>query len=155
PAEFRFGQCQEIACATTLLARKAGDAGDVRVLRQTKQAQRGDRLAGTGLADQRELFPLGDLEVDAMHDLLAAECDAKPLDVEKRLRHRSAFRGSRASRKASPMKVSSISVTTSTPKVESEIHHASMFALPWFRSSPSDGVPGGTPSPRKSREVSA
>ena len=53
------------------------------------------------------------------------------------------------------MKVSSNRVTTSTPKVDSEIHHASMLFLPWLSSSPSEGVPGGTPRPRKSSEVSA
>ena len=30
-----------------------------------------------------------------------------------------------------------------------------MLSLPWLSSSPSDGVPGGTPRPRKSSEVSA
>ena len=32
------------------------------------------------------------------------------------------------------MKVSSSNVTTSTAKVESEIHHASMLFLPWLSS---------------------
>ena len=53
------------------------------------------------------------------------------------------------------MKVSSSKVTTSTAKVDSEIHQASMLFLPCDSSSPSDGVPGGTPSPRKSRLVRA
>lgn len=53
------------------------------------------------------------------------------------------------------MKVSSSKVVTSTAKVDSEIHHASMLFLPWLSNSPSDGVPGGTPRPRKSSEVSA
>ena len=53
------------------------------------------------------------------------------------------------------MKVSSSSVSTSTPKVESEIHQASTLFLPWASSSPRLGVPGGTPRPRKSSEVSA
>ena len=53
------------------------------------------------------------------------------------------------------MKVSSSSVSTSTPKVEIEIHQASMLFLPWLSSSPRLGVPGGTPRPRKSSEVSA
>ena len=51
--------------------------------------------------------------------------------------------------------VSSSKVTTSTPKVDSEIHQASMLFLPCDSSSPSDGVPGGTPRPRKSSDVSA
>ena len=53
------------------------------------------------------------------------------------------------------MKVSSSKVMTSTANVDSDIHQASMLALPWFSSSPSEGVPGGTPSPRKSNEVKA
>ena len=53
------------------------------------------------------------------------------------------------------MKVSSSKVTTSTAKVDSEIHQASMLFLPWLSSSPRLGVPGGTPRPRKSSEVSA
>src|SRR5256885_12740437 len=53
------------------------------------------------------------------------------------------------------MKVSSSSVTTSTAKVDSEIHQASMLFLPWFSSSPRLGVSGGTPNPRKSSEVRA
>ncbi len=44
------------------------------------------------------------------------------------------------------MKVSSSSVVTSTAKVDSEIHHASMLALPCESNSPRLGVPGGTPS---------
>src|SRR5665647_3739090 len=73
---------------------------------------------------------------------------------DKRGGHFSAFRGSSASRKASPMKVSSSKVSTSTQKVASEIHQASMLFLPCDSSSPSDGVPGGTPRPRKSSAVS-
>ena len=33
-------------------------------------------------------------------------------------------------------------------------HGACKFALPWARSSPRDGEPGGRPNPRKSSEVS-
>src|SRR5262245_14929382 len=53
------------------------------------------------------------------------------------------------------MRMRSSSVTISTPKVVSEIHHASRLLLPWLSSSPRLGVPGGTPRPRKSRLVSA
>ena len=40
------------------------------------------------------------------------------------------------------MKVSSSNVTTKTPNVDSEIHHASMLFLPCASNSPKDGVPG-------------
>ncbi len=83
----------------------------------------------------------------------------RPLTSQQAGRERSlavsAFRGSSASRSASPMNVSSSKVITSTAKVDSEIHQASMLSLPWLSSSPSDGVPGGTPRPRKSSDVSA
>ena len=52
------------------------------------------------------------------------------------------------------MKVSNIKVTTNTAKVDKEIHHASMLFLPCANSSPKLGVPGGTPKPKKSKEVS-
>jgi len=58
-------------------------------------------------------------------------------------------------RKASPMKVSKSSVVTRTTKVDSDIHQASMLFLPCESNSPKEGVPGGTPRPKKSREVSA
>ena len=63
--------------------------------------------------------------------------------------------GSKASRRASPMKIRSTRVPTSTRKVESDNHQASILALPWARSSPRLGVEGGTPKPRKSRLVRA
>src|SRR5690606_37028124 len=110
---------------------------------------------------QRELFARGDAEADAAHDLLGAKAHRQVLYRKQRCGgrrsalhrrrssagawqrcvHWSAFRGSSASRSASPMKVSSSSVVTSTAKVDSEIHHASMLFLPWLSSSPSDGVP--------------
>ncbi len=52
------------------------------------------------------------------------------------------------------MNVSSIKVTTNTAKVDNEIHHASMLFLPWANNSPKLGVPGGTPKPKKSNDVS-
>ena len=52
------------------------------------------------------------------------------------------LRVSKASRSASPMKVSSSSVSTSTTNVGTEIHHASRLSLPWRSSSPSDGSAG-------------
>ena len=92
--------------------------------------------------------PSRDAEIDAVHDLLVAEGDAQLADVEQ-LFHVLAFRGSSASRSASPMNVSSSRVTISTANVESEIHQASRLALPWFSNSPSEGVPGGTPRPEE------
>ena len=52
------------------------------------------------------------------------------------------------------MKVSSSNVMTSTAKVESDIHQASILVLPCESNSPKEGVPGGTPKPKKSKDVS-
>ena len=51
--------------------------------------------------------------------------------------------------------VNNIKVNTNTTKVDNEIHHASMLFLPCANNSPKLGVPGGTPSPKKSSEVNA
>ena len=53
------------------------------------------------------------------------------------------------------MKMSSISVPTSTKNVLSDNHQAAMFSLPCASSCPRLGVSGGTPRPRKSRLVNA
>jgi hypothetical protein len=53
------------------------------------------------------------------------------------------------------MKVSNNKVPTKTKNVDKEIHQASILVLPWANNSPKLGVPGGTPSPKKSKLVSA
>ena len=64
------------------------------------------------------------------------------------------FRGSKASRTASPMKIRSDSIKATVQKPASPSHGACTLALPWESSSPSDGEPGGRPKPRKSSAVS-
>ena len=52
------------------------------------------------------------------------------------------------------MKIRSDSISAVTAKAERPIHGADRFDLPCSSSSPSEGEPGGMPSPRKSSEVS-
>src|ERR1700743_971479 len=68
--------------------------------------------------------------------------------------HRKVLRGSKASRTASPMKISSDSMIATAKNPVNPSHGAWMLALPCDNSSPSDGEPGGNPKPRKSSAVS-
>src|SRR6266849_6310761 len=68
--------------------------------------------------------------------------------------HRKVLRGSKASRTASPMKISSDSMMATEKKPARPSHGAWMLVLPCDNSSPSDGEPGGSPKPRKSSAVS-
>jgi len=68
--------------------------------------------------------------------------------------HLKILRGSKASRTASPTKISRLSMMARTKKAVRISHGACRLALPWARSSPNDGEPGGRPKPRKSSEVS-
>src|SRR6185437_6402519 len=76
-------------------------------------------------------------------------------DTCRRGAHRKVFLGSRASRAASPVKISSVSRPAMETKAASPSHGANRLALPCASSSPSDAEPGGSPSPRKSSAVSA
>src|SRR5262249_43267056 len=78
-----------------------------------------------------------------------AEVHAEIFDLQQR---RHDLRVSKASRNASPMKVSRSKVKTSSRKVGTDIHHASRLSLPWRRRSPKDGSVV-TPSPRKSSDA--
>ena len=62
--------------------------------------------------------------------------------------------GSSASRTASPMKISRLSMVAITKKAVRPSHGACRLALPCASSSPSEGEPGGRPKPRKSSAVS-
>src|SRR5213083_259377 len=64
------------------------------------------------------------------------------------------LRGSKASRTASPMKISSDNMMATAKKPVKPSHGACTLALPCDSSSPSDGEPGGRPKPRKSSAVS-
>src|SRR5436305_10330524 len=68
--------------------------------------------------------------------------------------YRNVLRGSKASRTASPMKISSDSMIATAKKPVKPSHGACTLALPCDSSSPSEGEPGGSPKPRKSSAVS-
>src|SRR5207302_69449 len=140
-----------------LEALEADAAREPRVLDEPQRGERRDGLAGGRFAHESQLLARVEREGDAVHNLARTEMDAQVLNFEQAHRPSpsSTLRGSSASRRASPIRMRSSSITTSTPKVESEIHHASRLSLPCWRSSPRLGVPGGTPKPRKSRLVSA
>src|ERR1700722_14656503 len=71
-----------------------------------------------------------------------------------RATYRNVLRGSKASRTASPMKISSDSMIATAKKPVKPSHGAWMLALPCDSNSPLDGEPGGNPNPRKYRTVS-
>src|SRR3546814_8992925 len=86
------------------------------------------------------------------------EVDGQVLDGQKNLfAHRRVpciFRGSKASRAASPMNTISDNRSASTQKAVMPSQGACRFSLPCLSNSPSEGEPGGRPKPRKSSEVS-
>src|SRR5690606_25466668 len=84
-----------------------------------------------------------------------AEDDAEIAHTEEgRVTHWKVFLGSKASRTASPMKISRLSMIEMAKKPVRPSHGAWILSLPWASSSPSEGDPGGRPKPRKSSEVS-
>src|SRR5690606_16686071 len=82
------------------------------------------------------------------------ECDGQIANGEKGLRHLNVFLGSKASRTASPMKISSDSMMERLRKPEMPSQGAFRWRWPCRSNSPSDGEPGGMPKPRKSSELS-
>src|SRR5205085_1381226 len=86
------------------------------------------------------------------------EGDGEIADGEQRLGRRvhypNVFLGSKASRTASPMKISRESMKATVMKPQRPSHGAWMLALPCESNSPSEGEPGGRPKPRKSSAVS-
>src|SRR5579872_2074656 len=117
-----------------------------RIGEEFEDRERGRRFAGAGLANQRRALALDDIEGNAVdRDRLAAagaEGDGKIADGEANvLAHANVFRGSNASRIASPMKIRSESMTATAKKPVRPSHGACTFALPWERSSPSDAEP--------------
>src|SRR3984957_17065146 len=84
----------------------------------------------------------------------AAEGDGQTADGEQGFDgHVYVFRGSNASRTASPMKINSDSISATVKKPVSPSHGACTLALPCDSNSPSEGEPGGRPKPRKSSAV--
>src|SRR5450830_644987 len=122
---------------------RAGGVMRRRIGQQLHHRQRGDRLAGTGLADQRHRRALAEGEREIAN---REQCFGRA--------HRKVFRGSKASRTASPMKISSDSITAMLKKPVNPSHGAFTLALACESISPSEGEPGGRPKPRKSSAVS-
>src|SRR5208282_6031228 len=120
----------------------------------------GDRLPRAGFADQGQRAAFLKPERDAVDDNSALaslrEGDRQVAHVNegRDAAHENVFLGSKASRTASPMKMSSESISAVTAKAESPIHGADRLDLPWSNSSPTEGEPGGMPRPKKSSEVS-
>ena len=106
-----------------VLALEQDAAGRVmrgRVGQELEDRERRDRLAGARLAHQRHRLARHDVErdaVDRQHVARAlAEGDGEVLHGEERLCHRNVFRGSKASRTASPMKIRRLSMKAITKK---------------------------------------
>src|SRR5579875_2861491 len=118
---------------------------------QLQQGERGQRLARSALADDRQAFAAVQREGDIVHHAPRAEGDAQIPDLDQA--HRGCRRGSKLSRTASPTKISSVSTPPSTTKAVTPSQGACRLFLPWLTSSPSEGEPGGRPKPRKSSEA--
>src|SRR6516164_11855587 len=139
--------------------------GRRRIGQQFHDRQCGGRLAGAGLADQRERLALADVEgdpVDCQHLTVAMAERHRQIANRKQRRcrrvhgaHLKVLRGSNASRTASPMKIRSDIMMAMVKNPEIPSHGAWMFDLPCCSISPSDGEPGGRPKPRKSSAVSS
>src|ERR1700757_4321852 len=127
-----------------------------RIGQQLEDRQRGGRLAPDGFADQRHGLALADVErgaIDRDHVAAAgAERNREIADGEEgvsghllsvQARSANVFRGSKASRTASPMKISSDSMIATAKKPVRPSHGACTLALPCDNSSPSEGEPGG------------
>src|SRR3984957_19403115 len=129
-----------------------------RIGQQLQDRQRGDGFSRAGLADQCNGFALADIERDAIdHQRLPSagmKSDGKIVHSEERFGHANVFRGSKASRTASPMKIKSDSINATVKKPVRRSHGACTLALPCDSNSRSDGEPGGRPKPRKSSAVS-
>ena len=114
-----------------VLALEQDAAGRVmrgRVGQELEDREGGDGLAGAGFAHQRHRLARHDVEGDAVHRQhvasALAEGDGKVLNGEEGFGHRNVFRGSKASRTASPMKMRRLSMMAITKKPESPSHGA-------------------------------
>src|SRR5262245_33257243 len=142
-------------CAAGMVARRIGQ--------QLHDRERGHRLAGARLADQRDRFAALDVEGHAVDAQILTsaltEADRQLADRQEGLHggvhgYPNVFRGSNALRTASPMKIRSDSMTATVKNPHRPSHGAWMLALAWLSISPSEGEPGGRPKPRKSSAVS-
>src|SRR5579862_2048918 len=130
-----------------------------RVGQEPQDRQRGHRFAGPRFADQRHAPAFDDIERNAVDGErfapAGAERDGEIADGKTEFpAHANVFRGSKASRTASPTKIRSDSMSATVKKPVKPSHGACTLALACDNNSPSDGEPGGSPKPRKSSAVS-
>src|SRR5690606_37403552 len=157
-ADGATAQCTQLRFAgrkDILAAKLDGVGACIRDRRQQlEDRQSGQRLAGAGFADQRMHASLANRQADLVDGrlCLARERDTELTDFQH-LAHDRYFLGSKASRTASPIKISSVSRIESEKKALMPSQGACRLALPWPSNSPSEGDPGGRPKPRKSSEV--
>ena len=138
--QLRFG------CAHQFLAGKADFAADLgRGRQQPECRQCRHRFARAAFAHQGQRLARGDVEADIAHRLGRAEADGKIADRQQGRAHRKVFRGSKASRIASPTKTSRVIISAMVKKPVRPSHGAWGLFLPWASSSPSEGDPGGRP----------
>src|SRR5262249_27646868 len=105
--------------------------GHARCLDQAQERQRGNGLARSRLADKSQLLARVQRERYAIHHPARAEVDGEIAHLKQtHASPSSTLRGSSASRSASPMRISRRSMTSSTPKVVSEIHQAYRLSFP-------------------------
>src|SRR5690606_19000255 len=95
-----------------------------------------------------------DRKGDVFDQRALAQSDGEVFNSEGVLCHHAhSLCGSKASRTASPINTSRLSITAMTVKPASPSQGACRLFLPCASSSPSEGEPGGRPKPRKSSEV--
>ncbi len=105
----------------TLEQHLAGRMARRRIWQQLEHGECGNRFARSRLADQRDRFARTDIKGDMVDGqcllLTLAEQDGKVANGKKFMRaHENVFRGSNASRVASPTKISSESISEMTKK---------------------------------------
>src|SRR6185437_9537135 len=127
-----------------------------RCRQELQDRQRGDGFAGAGFANERQRLALVERERCAFYRRERAfgqgKIHAEIFDFEEG--HQPPFRGSKASRTASPTKISRLSIKARTKNAVKPSQGACKLPLPSASNSPSEGEPGGKPNPRKSSEVS-
>src|SRR5262249_35789070 len=126
---------------------------------ELEHRERGDGLAAAGLADHAEGLAAVDRKIDAVdrahHAVVGREMRLQPLNVEQALGHMT-FRGSRASRNPSPMKlIVSTARKIAAPGMSAQCGATSRLSLASKRMRPQVGMSGGKPRPRKESVDSA
>ena len=147
--EIRFAGTDQLLAGKFNAA--AGPVPRWRIGQQLQDRQRGNRFARARFADQRQRLALVQAEGDPLHRLDGAWARAEE-DREVTYFHKRhqppPLRGSKASRTASPTKISRLSIKASTKKAVRPSQGAWRLFLPCAKSSPSEGEPGGRPNPR-------